>query len=87
MITVSNEPEAEMVCDRLSAAGIRSLQQLSSDGVRLGAAAGRDVMVEEGDLDCALEVLNSEVPSDEELAAMSQAAVHPPDSEDDAAAS
>jgi Putative prokaryotic signal transducing protein len=69
--TVSNEAEAEMVCESLLEAGIRSMAQVSSDGIRLGAAASRDVYVDEQDYDRALEVLNAAVPSEEELARLS----------------
>ena len=49
--TVSNEAEAEMVAERLWEAGIRFSVRLASGGIRLGAAAARDVCVEEQDLD------------------------------------
>jgi len=73
--TVGNEAEAEMVAESLSEAGIRSMPQLSSGNIRLGAAAPRDVYVEAADYDRALEVINAEVPSEAELAALSEAAV------------
>jgi Putative prokaryotic signal transducing protein len=73
--TVSNEAEAEMVGEWLSEAGIRSMPQLSSGNIRLGAAAPREVYVEAKDYDRALEVINAEVPSEAELAALSDAAV------------
>ena len=76
--TVENEAEAEMVAEWLSEAGIRSVAQMSSGNIRLGAAAPRDVYVAEGDYDRALEVINAEVPSEEELAALSEAAVTQP---------
>jgi hypothetical protein len=72
--TVSNEAEAEMVRESLSDAGIRSMAQMSSEGIRLGAAASRDVYVEEQDYDKALQVLNAAVPSEEELARLSDEA-------------
>jgi Putative prokaryotic signal transducing protein len=72
---VGNEAEAEMVVEWLSEAGIRSVPQLSSGNIRLGAAAPRDVYVEAKDYDRALEVINAEVPSEAELAALSDAAV------------
>jgi hypothetical protein len=34
--TVSNEAEAEMVCESLSEAGIRSMPQMSSGNIPLG---------------------------------------------------
>jgi uncharacterized protein YaaQ len=73
--TVSNEAEAEMVGERLSEAGIRFTARLASGGIRLGAAAARDVYVEEQDLDRAREVLKvDEGFSDEELARLSDEA-------------
>lgn len=73
--TVSNETEAEMVSERLSEAGIRFSVRLASGGIRLGAAAARDVYVEEQALDQAREVLSvDEGFSDEELARLSDEA-------------
>jgi hypothetical protein len=72
--TAGNETEAEMIAEWLSEAGIRSMPQLSSRGIRLGAAAERDIYVEAKDYDRALEVINSETPSEAELAALSDAA-------------
>ncbi len=65
--TVGNEAEAEMVAERLSEAGIRFTVRLAGGGIRLGAAAGRDVCVDGQDLDRAREVLEvDEGFSDEE---------------------
>ena len=72
--TVSNEGKAEMVCESLSESGIRSVPQMSSGNIRLGAAAPLDVYVEEQHYDRAFEVLNAAVPSDEELARLSHEA-------------
>ena len=72
--TVSTEAEAEMVCESLSEAGIGSKAQMSGEGIGLGAAAWRDVYVDEQDYDKALEVLNAAVPSEEELARLSDEA-------------
>jgi uncharacterized protein with PIN domain len=73
--TVSNEAEAEMVAERLSEAGIRHMSRTASGGIRLGAAAARDVYVEERDLDRAREVLKvDEGFSDDELARLSDEA-------------
>jgi hypothetical protein len=72
--TAGNEAEAEMIAEWLSEAGIRSMPQMSSRGIRLGAAAERDIYVEARDHDRALEVINGEVPSEAELAALSEAA-------------
>jgi hypothetical protein len=72
--TAGNETEAEMIGEWLSEAGIRSMPQLSSRGIRLGPAAERDICVEAKDYDRALEVINGEAPSEAELAALSEAA-------------
>jgi hypothetical protein len=72
--TAGNETEAEMIGEWLSEAGIRSMPQLSSRGIRLGAAAERDIYVEAKDYDRALEVINGETPSEAELAELSEAA-------------
>jgi len=73
--TVSNEAEAEMVAERLSEAGIRHMARMGSGGIRLGAAAARDVYVEAQDLDRAREVLKADEGfSEEELARLSEEA-------------
>jgi uncharacterized protein YaaQ len=72
--TVSNQAEAEMVAERLSEAGIRHMSRTASGGIRLGAAAARDVYVEEQDLDRAREVLKVGGVSEEELARLSDEA-------------
>jgi sugar/nucleoside kinase (ribokinase family) len=73
--TVSNEAEAEMVGERLSEEGIRFTVRLASGGIRLGAAAARDMYVEERDLERALEALEADEGfSDEELARLSEEA-------------
>ncbi len=73
--TVSNEAEAEMVAERLSEAGIRFTVRLASGGIRLGAAAARDLFVAAQDLDRAREVLAlDEGFSEEELARLSDEA-------------
>jgi hypothetical protein len=64
-----------MIVEWLAEAGIRSMPQMSSRGIRLGAAAERDIYVEAGDYDRALEVINGEVPSEAELTELSEAAV------------
>jgi Putative prokaryotic signal transducing protein len=73
--TVGNEAEAEMVSERLSEAGISFTVRLASGGIRLGAAAARDVCVDGQDLDRAREALEvDEGFSDEELARLSDEA-------------
>jgi uncharacterized protein YaaQ len=77
--TVSNEAEAGMVGERLSEAGIRFTVRLASGGIRLGAAAARDMYVEEQDLDRAREALEADESfSDEELARLSDEAGEAP---------
>lgn len=60
LITVGNEPEAEMLCGRLSNAGIPAMHQRGTGGVRssLGAGGLRDIYVEDSDRDRARELLN-----------------------------
>jgi Putative prokaryotic signal transducing protein len=73
--TVGNEAEAEMVAERLSEAGIRHMSRTASGGIRLGAAAARDVYVDARELERAREVLRlDESFSDEELALLSDEA-------------
>jgi uncharacterized protein YaaQ len=73
--SVSNEAEAEMVAERLSEAGIRFTVRLASGGIRFGAAAARDLYVDEQDLDRARERLEvDEGFSDAELARLSDEA-------------
>jgi len=73
--TVSNEAEAGMVGERLSEVGIRYTARPASGGIRLGAAAARDVYVEEQDLYRAREALKADEEfSEEELARLSDEA-------------
>lgn len=67
LTSASGEAEADMIREWLTEAGIHSLAQVSRRGVRLGSAAPREVYVYESDRERALAVLNSEVPSEEEL--------------------
>lgn len=74
--TVSSEPEAEMVCDRLLAAGIHAIAQRTIGGPEWGYSGARVVLVDAKDLDRAREVLASDEGafSDDELARLSEAA-------------
>ncbi len=64
-----------MVGERLSEAGIAFTVRLAGGGIRLGAAAGRDVYVDGQDLDRAQAALAvDEGFSDEELARLSDEA-------------
>ncbi len=76
LTTVANQAEAEMVSETLSEAGIRSLAQMGT-GIRLGPAAEQEILVQAADYERALEVLNAEIPSEEELEALSQAPIRP----------
>ncbi len=67
LTTAASEAEAEMIREWLTEAGIHSLAQVSRRGVRLGAAAPRDLYVYESERERALQVLNAEVPSEQEL--------------------
>jgi hypothetical protein len=82
--SVTSEPEAELVCERLSAAGISAIAQRTIGGPEWGYSGARDVFVGEQDLERAREVLASEEGSfsDEELGRLSEGAVQhegPPD--------
>jgi|GEM_PF-2905517 len=70
LTTASSEAEAAMVREWLAEASIHSLARVSRKGIRLSAAAPREVFVYESDLERAREVLNAELPSAEELAAL-----------------
>ena len=73
--TVGNEAEAEMVAERLSEAGIEHSSRVASGGIRLGAAAARDVYVQAKDFDRAVEILKTDEGfSDDELARLSEQA-------------
>jgi len=70
LTTASSEAEAAIVSEWLAEASIHSLARVSRKGVRLSAAAPRELYVYGSDLVRAREVLNAEVPTDEELAAL-----------------
>jgi Putative prokaryotic signal transducing protein len=74
--TVSSPAEAEMVCARLLADGIRAITQRTIGSVEWGQSGARTVMVDAGDLDRARALLASEEGtfSDEELARLSEEA-------------
>jgi hypothetical protein len=73
LTSAGSEDEAELLGEWLAEAGIRSVVQTSAGGIRLGAAAERTVYVQARDRARALEVLNAEVPSAVELAALGHA--------------
>jgi hypothetical protein len=74
--TVANEAEAEMVCGRLSDAGIHAISQRTIGGPEWGWSGGRYVYVSEVDLDRASALLESEEGSfsEDELARLSEEA-------------
>ncbi len=73
--TVANEAEGEMVAERLSEAGIEHSSRIASGGIRLGAAAARDIYVASEDYDRAVRTLEADEGfSDEELARLSEQA-------------
>jgi Putative prokaryotic signal transducing protein len=76
LATVSSEPEAEMVRDRLLAADIHAISQRTIGGPEWGYSGARNVMVDAKDLDRARAVLGSDESafSDEELARLSEEA-------------
>ena len=71
-----NQPEADLIVDRLARAGITAISQLSSGNPEFGAGGGRTIYVEERDEQRAREVLATDEPpfSDEELARLSDEA-------------
>jgi hypothetical protein len=74
--TVANEAEAELVCGRLSEAGIAAVSQRAIGGPEFGASGGRYVYVDEADLDRATSLLEAEqgAISEAELARLSDEA-------------
>jgi hypothetical protein len=74
--TVSSEPEAELVIERLLAADIHAISQRSIGGPEWGYSGARDVFVRAQDLDRAHETLKADEGSfgDEELARLSDEA-------------
>ena len=77
LTSVTSEPEAELVVERLQAAGISAIAQRSIGGPEWGYSGARDVFVGEEDLERAQELLASEEGSfsDEELGRLSEEAV------------
>jgi hypothetical protein len=74
--TVTSEPEAELVCQRLLAEGIQAIAQRTIGGPEWGFSGARNVMVEAKDLERARAVLASDEGtfSDEQLARLSEEA-------------
>jgi regulator of sirC expression with transglutaminase-like and TPR domain len=74
--TVGSEAEAELVGERLLAAGIQAISQRTIGGPEWGFSGARDVFVSARDLDRAHEVLKEDEGSfsDDELARLSDEA-------------
>jgi len=71
-----NQPQAELIVERLAEAGITAISQLSSGNPEFGAGGGRMIYVEERDAGQARALLaEDEQPvSEEELTRLSEAA-------------
>ncbi len=71
-----NEPQAELIVQRLAAAGISAVSQLSSGNPEFGSSGGRTIYVEEADIERARAALADEGPAftDDELAELSERA-------------
>jgi|GEM_PF-1528824 hypothetical protein len=74
--TVNSDAEAELVSERLLAAGIQAISQRSIGGPEWGFSGARNVFVSARDLERAREVLKADEGSfsDEELARLSDEA-------------
>ena len=71
LATVGNEFEADIICERLAEGGIIAAVQASGRGNAF--AGGRDIYVQEHDLERAREILqDAEEVSDEELTELSE---------------
>ena len=70
------EPEADLLVQRLAAAGISAVSQLSSGNPEFGSSGGRTIYVEDADVERARAVLGDTENefSDEELAELSERA-------------
>ena len=75
--TVTSQPEAALIVERLKAAGITAIAQRTIGGPEWGFSGAQDVFVDEDDLERAHELLASEEGSfsDEELGRLSEEAV------------
>ncbi len=71
-----NQPQAELIVERLAAEGITAIAQLSSGNPEFGAGGGRTIYVQEHDAERAREILavDAQPFSDEELTRLSEAA-------------
>jgi hypothetical protein len=71
-----NQPQADLIVERLAEIGIAAISQLSLGNPEFGAAGGRTIYVEERDVERAKALLAVEEPpiSDEELTRLSEQA-------------
>ncbi len=71
-----NEPQAELIVQRLAAAGVSAVSHLSSGNPEFGSSGGRTIYVEEKDVERARAALADEQPefTDEELSELSERA-------------
>jgi hypothetical protein len=76
MTTVTSEPEAELILERLLAENIHAISQRTIGGPEWGSSGARSVMVEATDLARARAVLEADEGefSDEELTRLSEEA-------------
>lgn len=71
-----NEPQAELIVQRLAEAGISAVSHLSSGNPEFGSSGGRTIYVEEADVERARAALADAEPefTDEELGELSEQA-------------
>jgi hypothetical protein len=76
----SNQPQAELIIGRLAEIGITAIMQYALSNPEMGASGARTIYVEERDEERARALLAVEEPpfSEEELAALSEAAGRQP---------
>ena len=75
--SVSNEPEAQMICARLAAAGLQAVYKrgAGADLPQFGASGGRNVYVEQEHAAAARELLAVPEFTDDELAELSERSI------------
>jgi hypothetical protein len=74
--SAQNEPEAQMICARLSAEGVDAVykREAGADAPQFGPGGGREIYVEEDLASRAHEVLSVPESTDDELAALADQA-------------
>ncbi len=75
LTTAGSRPEAELICARLSEAGIETIIQGGAFTARAAEVGARDIYVPDGDLDRAREILaeGEEITEDELIRASEEA--------------